>query len=162
MKFVEPAAQTESARQSIEVDKNQKLVQPESCPFLGLLGDRDVRYGFPSPANLCFRGRLRTSPAITHQDAYCLSGVHDYCPVYLQEVDQAPSSGAPGRTGLFGLRLSPLALVVLLLLILLLAGLIAYEFSPGVRDWFAGLPVQGLWRQAASIIGTRLGVAPAP
>ncbi len=93
---------------------------------------------------------------------YCLSGVHDYCPVYLQEVDQAPSSGAPGRWGLFGLRLSPLALVVSLLLVLLLAGLLAYEFSPGVRDWFAGLPVQGLWMQAVSTISARLGTTPAP
>ncbi len=162
MRFVQPLFQTEPVWQDDEVDKNKKLVSVEPCPYLGLLGDPDVRYGFPSPVNVCFRSRVVASPAIAHQDAYCLSGVHDYCPVFLEEVDQAPSSDAVRVPGIFGLRLSALGFVVLLLLVLVMAGLLAYELSPDMRGWFSSLPLWALWSQAISAIDNSLGIAPAP
>ncbi len=135
------------------MDKNQKPVRKEACPYLGLRADPDVRYGFPSPVNVCFRGRIPTTPAITHQDAYCLSGVHDYCPVFLKEVDRPPSFAPTGGRMWLPAQWGRLGRPVLLVLGVILVGLVIYASFPQVRAFLSDLSLGELLKQALQAIG---------
>ena len=53
------------------------------CTYCGLKNDPKKALEFASEKNLCHHALPAASPKLAHQNAYCLSFKHQYCPVFL-------------------------------------------------------------------------------
>lgn len=56
------------------------------CPFLGTKDDRSMIFGFPNPANRCYKQQPPARVDQSRQTDLCLSGKHAVCPIFLQEA----------------------------------------------------------------------------
>ncbi len=71
------------------------------CPYLGVPGDRDQRYGYPSALNVCYGDQSRwgkyQSVDLAHQRQLCLKEEHVSCSVYLRDSVALQGSSRRGR-----------------------------------------------------------------
>ena len=102
-------------------------MQPNICPFLGLLEDRETALSFPADGNYCHKADPPGAIKIEHQRVYCLTAQHVQCPMYLNpEEDPLPAELAnPLAPKPVQLRpalqmIIPSGLIVLVLALLLL------------------------------------------
>jgi hypothetical protein len=75
-------------KQKLKMDEQVNSPVPvrdanRSCPSLGLVDDADTSSGFPSNWNYCHHSRPIQSPALKHQEEFCLGGKYGECPVFL-------------------------------------------------------------------------------
>jgi hypothetical protein len=61
------------------------------CPFLGLKNDPSTSLSYASVLNDCHLAEPSYTPKLDHQEAFCLAGTHETCPVFLrQQVGPLP------------------------------------------------------------------------
>ena len=67
---------------------NSKQIMPEkTCPYLGIIEDRETTINFSSDANGCWKtDRARAIP-LDHQDEVCLTENFPTCPIYVAPVE---------------------------------------------------------------------------
>ena len=68
------------------LEGNQEDYQ-ETCPYLGLVDDRETSLAYPSSYNLCYHARPASPPSLDHQISYCQSAHHRDCPVFTNRVN---------------------------------------------------------------------------
>ncbi|MBN1661550.1 MAG: AAA family ATPase [Anaerolineae bacterium] len=91
----------------------------EVCRYLGVPGDKQVRYSYPNSLNVCYADRDSLSDFLPvdldHQREYCLTSDHTVCPVYLRRIVGAQGDAQSGRQQtffeFFGLREEPFSIV---------------------------------------------------
>jgi hypothetical protein len=64
-------------------------MKAQVCPYLGLRGDSDTAFAYPSPANHCFRATTARSVKQDHQRKHCLSDNHVECKWFQGEAGQS-------------------------------------------------------------------------
>jgi len=89
------------------------------CPHLGVPGDKELRYGYPTDLNVCYAdqpgwGKFRPVEK-SHQRQFCLAGDQILCPVYLRQL-ATPERGKQRKQAktyceFFGLRREPFSIV---------------------------------------------------
>ena len=121
------------------------LVEPPSCPLLGLPDDPVTRFSFPSEAHRC-RATDRPRPIeLDHQATFCLSGNYPECAQYR-------AAAAPGRSGAPEPASTPVATR-------------AAGPAPAAKAASAAAPVPapsaraGRWRRAVAVIVAAVALA---
>jgi len=67
---------------SAESSTQESPYTGKTCPFLGLLGDPETRFGYPSMGNRCHRLKPIAKITPAYQETWCLSGDFMKCAVY--------------------------------------------------------------------------------
>jgi type II secretory pathway predicted ATPase ExeA len=91
----------------------------QTCPHLGVPGDREVRYGYPNILNVCYTAQAVWSEfepvELAHQRQFCLTQDHLLCPIYLRQAAAVERRGHRGRAPtfleFFGLHEEPFSIV---------------------------------------------------
>ncbi len=109
----------------------------KTCPFLGLTHDPKTPALFPTDRNCCYQVRPLRTVANHHQEQYCLSSMHQACPIFLNPEDALTREVlyAPGRRQR-SRRLVFLALAALALLALAFSAWVYWDVWSSAR--FAG------------------------
>lgn len=77
----------------------------KTCPFLGLQGDPELRFGYPSLGNRCHHLKPLAKITPGYQETWCLSGNFKNCAVYLgasndhlpEGIDPIPQGISPAK-----------------------------------------------------------------
>ncbi len=59
------------------------------CQYLGAVDDPNLHYAYASAGNRCYRCGQPAAPRFAHQDAYCLRGAEQDCPVFKNPAPHA-------------------------------------------------------------------------
>lgn len=59
----------------------------DTCPYIGIKGERGSYFGYPSPSNSCFKVINPTTIKLSHQENFCLNSSFIQCEVY-QNIHQ--------------------------------------------------------------------------
>ncbi|HEC22757.1 MAG TPA: response regulator [Chloroflexi bacterium] len=60
-------------------------IPAQHCPYLGIRGDPETWFAFPTEENYCQRPKTPKPIALAHQSDVCLSASHVNCPVFQHE-----------------------------------------------------------------------------
>jgi len=67
--------------------------ESSNCPFIGIKGEPDSFFGYPSASNYCFHASPPGSVKLSHQEKYCLSGSFRECEIFFSSgLEPLPDS----------------------------------------------------------------------
>jgi hypothetical protein len=118
-----------------KIEKKTTLVK--SCPYLGLVDDRESYTSYPSEWNVCYHVEPIAVPNHSHQEAYCLSTEFSLCPIFNTKSPQKMPDEIKLRRQISLEKIKQIGIigVLVLLAILVLAGILFRE------QWVDKLPV---------------------
>jgi len=135
-----------------------------SCPFLGLLGDRETSFGFPNYGNRCYRVTPVADIALDYQQNLCLSEHFKECRVFQNPSNDNLPEGVSLHHPRF--KLSPnslIAIIVIATLFVLVASffLVQRVFFPNISGETGSAT---LTAAAVSVpeVGTNMVPSPVP
>ena len=103
-----------------------------ACPHLGMRNEPGIYLAYPSPGNRCYRCRRPATPALAHQETFCLRGAQRDCPAFKQAQRLAfPAELREPEPALRRLTISTAWLLVILF-VLILIGFAEWWFFPRV------------------------------
>jgi hypothetical protein len=72
-----------------ETEDNKSAIMPmgagKICPHLGMMGDSDTSFAYPSMNNFCHRVSPVERVSYIHQETVCLTPEHEKCPVFQED-----------------------------------------------------------------------------
>jgi hypothetical protein len=100
-----------------------------SCPFLGLVDDRESYTSYPSEWNVCYHVQPIAAPNHSHQEAYCLSTEYALCPIFNTESPQKMPDGVKLRRQISIEKIKQIGIIAVLVLfvILVIVGILFRE-----------------------------------
>lgn len=116
-------------------------IEPRICPYLGVLGDPQSRFSYPSRAHLCHAGK----PAridLAYQTQYCLGGRYESCARY-QRAEGAGSGSRSTGHHRAGRPVRLWAALGALLVVAVVSSLLAVAFATGILAPLTGGPGTG-------------------
>jgi|LDZT01.1.fsa_nt_gi hypothetical protein len=117
-------------------ENNTKANPEKSCPFLGLMDDRESFTSYPTEGNVCYHAAPETTPILSHQAAFCLNADYALCPIFKAEtIQKMPDEIRLRRPISFEkIKQIGIAAILILLAILVLIGVLFRE------QWLGQLP----------------------
>lgn len=118
-----------------KIEKKTTLVK--SCPYLGLVDDRESFTSYPSEWNVCYHVEPIAVPNHSHQEAYCLTTEFSFCPIFITKSPQKMPDEIKLRRQISFKKIKQIGIIAVLVLlaILILVGVLFREL------WLGQMPV---------------------
>lgn len=102
------------------MSENSKTLPHITCPHLGLIHDPQTVAAYPTTTNICQRDPSRNSPALAHQQQFCLTDQYIQCPIYKAAPAQPDISALRNQANIPARQftLPPVWIIVGILLVL--------------------------------------------
>ncbi|MDF1520887.1 MAG: LysM peptidoglycan-binding domain-containing protein [Brevefilum sp.] len=98
-------------------DKPKENPAVKSCPFLGLVDDRESFTSYPSEWNVCYHVAPETTPMLSHQAAFCLNADYALCPIFKAETIQKIPDEIRLRRPISFEKIKKLGLIIVLIVL---------------------------------------------